>query len=213
MANNNETIADIVANMREKSAEYDRLCREHQDFKEQILLRDWWHNNVVTFRTIADRLEAAYKRERAKIEADALDVGGILGAAHRRELSKNMSKNGADFGQLGDTAKLREALAPFPPLCEWLVENAAKLGIGDMVPRLRERCDNARAALSAPARNCEKYTTVDEAMYDYADEALIEEWNALKAGKDRDMLAEELFVFTKWLFAPATEKEGGKDAD
>ena len=30
--------------------------------------------------------------------------------AHIRELSKNVSKNGADFGQLGDAAKLREAL-------------------------------------------------------------------------------------------------------
>jgi hypothetical protein len=58
-------------------------------------------------------------------------------------------------------------------------------------------------------RNCDRYATVDEAMDDFADKALIEEWNALKAGKDRDMLAEELFVFTRWLFAPATEQEGG----
>lgn len=34
-----------------------------------------------------------------------------LEAAHKRELSKNMSKNGADFGQLGDAAKLREAIS------------------------------------------------------------------------------------------------------
>lgn len=69
-----------------------------------------------------------------------------------------------------------------------------------------EKC---RKALAAPPRNCDRYATVDEAMDDFADEALIEEWNALKAGKDRDMLAVELFVFTKWLFATATEQEGG----
>jgi hypothetical protein len=62
-----------------------------------------------------------------------------------------------------------------------------------------------------PRRNCDRYATVDEAMDDFADKALIEEWNALKAGKDRDMLAVELFVFTKWLYAPATEQEGESD--
>ena len=64
----NETRADIVAGLRAKAAEYDRLCREHQDFSEKVLMRDWWHNNVVTFRTIADRIEAAAKREAEKIE-------------------------------------------------------------------------------------------------------------------------------------------------
>lgn len=78
---------------------------------------------------------------------------------------------------------------------------------------LRKWIDEAMSALAAPPRNCDRYATVDEAMDDFADEALIEQWNALKAGKDRDMLAEELFVFTKWLFAPATEQEGGNDGN
>lgn len=34
-----------------------------------------------------------------------------LEAARNRELSKNASKKGADFGQLGDVAKLREAIS------------------------------------------------------------------------------------------------------
>ena len=88
---NNETIADIIAWLR-KPIE-----------GENAYLTAWRDE-------IADRLEAAIKRERAKIEADALEVGGILEAAHKRELSKDVSKNGADFGQLGDVAKLREAL-------------------------------------------------------------------------------------------------------
>ena len=51
---------------------------------------------------------------------------------------------------------LREALAPFPSLCEWLVENAAKLGIPDMVAKLRERGDKARAALASTEEGGDK---------------------------------------------------------
>ena len=94
MASEQETVADIVANMREKSAEYDRLCREHQDFKEQVLMRDWWHNNVVTFRTIADRLEAARRREAEKIERivrDAVvDYNGMYTCAPNDETEREV---------------------------------------------------------------------------------------------------------------------------
>lgn len=58
--------------------------------------------------------------------------------------------------------KMREALAPFPSLCEWLIENAAKIGISDMVPKLRERCDQARVALAEPRRNCDVGTAEEQ---------------------------------------------------
>lgn len=45
------------------------------------------------------------------LESDICMLADRLEAALERELSKNTSKNGADFGQLGDAAKLREALA------------------------------------------------------------------------------------------------------
>lgn len=106
MANTQETIADIIAEMR-GMGNYQRYSGDHA-------------------RVLANRLDAAYKRER------------------------------------GDCAKLREALAPFPSLCEWLVENAAKLGIPDMVAKLRERGDKARAALSAPSRNCDVGTAEEQ---------------------------------------------------
>lgn len=174
--------------------------------------------------------------------------------AHIRELSKNVSKNGADFGQLGNAAKLREALKKIDKIV-WdkkrhtkeeteahriatevltAVHSTSPEPIGGDCAKLREAViglrdrismfyknewipydeweganDDANSALAAPARNCDRYATVDEAMEYFADEALIEEWNALRAGKDRDMLAVELFVFTKWLFSPATEQEGG----
>ena len=146
MADTHETIADLVAEIRALS----------NPISDGII--------AINGKIIADRLEAANKRER------------------------------------GDCAKLREALDE--------IRVAAMSDYEWDADYLIEKCN---AALAAPPRNCERYATVDEAMDDFADEALIEQWNALKAGKDRDMLAEELFVFTRWLFAPATEKEGGND--
>ena len=59
MADTHETTADIIAEMR------GIRIREFQDY--------------------ADRLKAAWKRARAKIEADALEVGGMVEAERKRE--------------------------------------------------------------------------------------------------------------------------------
>ena len=48
--------------------------------------------------------------ENAYLTAWRDEISDRLEAAHKRELSKNVSKNGADFGQLGNAAKLREAV-------------------------------------------------------------------------------------------------------
>ena len=151
-----ETIADIIAEMRALS----------NPISDGIIAIDG--------RSIADRLEAAHKRER------------------------------------GNCAKFREACANIVDYVQSAMCHATDAHVLDYLTQVEMW---AKAALASPPRNCEKYTTVDEAMHDFADEALIEEWNALKAGKDRDMLAEELFLFAKWLFAPATEKEGGDDGN
>lgn len=93
------------------------------------------------FNTVFDRLEAAIKRERAKIEADALEVCGIVEAARKREL--------------GDAAAMREAL----------------MQIYDRVNSLDEDCgvdpveirDIARAALAEPVKNCDVGTAEEQA--------------------------------------------------
>lgn len=108
-----------------------------------------------------------------------------LDAAHKREH--------------GDCAKLREALAPFPSLCDWLVVNASKIGISDMVAKLRERGDKARAALAAPPRNCDKYPTFNDAIRALADK---------RGWHDEKWDSERYCILASWLFAPATEKEG-----
>ena len=79
-------------------------------------------------------------------------------AAHKRELSKNASKNRADFGQLGDAAKLREALSEILSYIEsfhkYIIpgkreKTTALFAVADTIR------NNARAALAAPPRNCD----------------------------------------------------------
>lgn len=85
MAETQETSADIIKKMR----------------RDGIV-----HNSIPTryLNAYADRLEAALKREKAAIEANALAVGGIVGAAHA-----TAEKSSA----VCDAAKLREALLAF----------------------------------------------------------------------------------------------------
>lgn len=81
MSERQETVDDIIAEMRFHGQQ--NIDAEKDKPEYGILTAE----GRITL-SYADRLEAALKRE----------------------LSKNASKNGADFGQLGDVAKLREAL-------------------------------------------------------------------------------------------------------
>ena len=175
----NETTADLIAWL--------RMPREG----ENAYLTEWRNE-------IADRLEAANKRERAKIEADALEVGGIVEAAHRRELSKNVSKNGVDFGQLGDAAKLREALDELVANIEM---RSSTFGLNVMVDT--KTYLDAKTALAAPPRNCDRFASAEEAWDAY------DEWVESYRAKGET----EPFNEFGWLFAPATEKEGGNDGN
>jgi hypothetical protein len=134
----NETIADIIAEMR-GMGNYQRYSGDHA-------------------RVLADRLEAAHRRER------------------------------------GDCAKLREALKAIGGLCTGLMPTW-----DGAIGRIK---DIAEAALSAPPRNCDRFATVDEARKAH------EEYRG-----DYIMRASNIFdfpmEFEAWLFAPATEKEGG----
>lgn len=120
----NETIADIIAEKRRQADKIERVCAEKM--KHSKMVSDCARELVADIRREADRLEAAHRRERAKIEADALTVGGIVEAERKRER--------------GDCAKLREAL-------EHLLH-------GEYRDRC-EVTNIAHAALSAPPRNCD----------------------------------------------------------
>lgn len=196
MADTHETIADIIAEMRRRIA---------------VKMSDAWYTQE-EWRKLCDRLEAAWKREKAAIEADALAVGGIVGASHMRELSKNVSKNGADFGQLGDAAKLREALEYMFILIDGrhlVLECKTTEEISGVQGKLAE----ARAALAAPPRNCDRFETAEEvdAAYRRFCEREIAKipMDAVDYSRERAKIPTK----DKWLFAPTTEKEGGNDAD
>lgn len=171
----NETITDVIAEMR------GIRVREFQDY--------------------AERFEAAIKRERAKIEADALAVGGMVEAERKCKLSKDASKNVADFGQLGDAAKLREALKR-----AWLFVSATRESFAFVHEGRIERdklCDDIDAALSAPPRNCERFQTVKQAKEAYCAEVRrVYIWD----GCETERLVD-------WLLAPAMEQKGDNDGN
>ena len=165
--NEQETITDIVKKIRaeadyiEETARgslkagenYDGIAYTESDLESALDL-------VESKRKEADRLEAAYKRER------------------------------------GDCAKLREAV------CEILsyIESFHKYitpGKGKKLTALFAVADtirnNARAALAAPPRNCDVYNNESCRMaYHLHGDGLM-----------------TMQAFADWLFAPATEQEGG----
>ena len=108
----------------------------------------------------------------------------------------------ANKRERGDCAKLREAV------CEILsyIESFHKYitpGKGKKLTALFAVADtirnNARAALAAPPRNCDRFASAEEAWDAY------DEW----VDSYRAQGKTEPFNEFGWLFAPATEKEGG----
>lgn len=116
--NKQETIVDIIAEMRSGLLSATVECENCGDEQEQRF----------TFNGLADRLEAA----------------------HKRELSKICPKTGGDFGQLGNAAKLREAV----------------LALKELDFNKEEDCyDFYRiidAALAEPPRNCDVGTAEEQ---------------------------------------------------
>lgn len=93
MGETQETTADIIAEKRRRADEIERDCAEKMR-RGEMTSDQYARELVADIRREADRLEAAYKRDKAAIEADALAAGGIVEAARRR----------------GDCTKLRDAL-------------------------------------------------------------------------------------------------------
>lgn len=159
--NDRETVADIVAQMRGRG-EDGRMDRR--------LWLDY-----------AARIEAAWNRERAKVEADALEAGGIVEAARTAEKSS----------AVGNAAAMREALVKIRDKC--VIYNN---DIGEEIDAL---CGNA---LSSPARNCDSPLVVDGPANRNADRA----WLAFKRhNPDAYFDVSGLLRCIDWLFAPAAK--------
>ena len=145
--NEQETITDIIKKIRAEADFIEETARGSFKAGEAM--------GGIAF-TESDLESALDLAETKRKEADRLE------AALKREMSKNVSKNGADFGQLGNAAKLREALDDTVGLLEGILE-AFKQGTGGVYTSdVSEAIDKARAALAAPARNCDVGTAEEQ---------------------------------------------------
>ena len=173
-------VADaVIAEMRDEAARADT---------EQYYTLD---DAAESMREYANRLEAALKRERA---AHTCECGEIAALAIK-EAQK----------PVGNAAAMREA---FKGLDEEMTfcERNVELRIGLALEGLREHCRIVRqilnAALSAPARNCDLYSCVEDSWTDYK-QFCTQKGDALYF----DMV--HFWPFAKWLLASAAEKGAG----
>ena len=179
MANDTETRADIVAEMRER-AEAMEIHGTTRGVKRTVL-------------EFADRLEAAWKREKAEAEAGALAVGGIVEAARQKPVGnaaahamtldeaiahaedvagkcdtscKREHRQLADWLKelrdvkrtpVGNAAALREALE----LCYRIIHCAMVTGLINR-DDANKAMDAYHSALSAPPRNCDVGTSKEQ---------------------------------------------------
>ena len=133
MSNTNETLADILREMRTYFQRQKRNGNpEHRPWRQ--VLSDW-----------ADRIEAAAVRERVEREFAHKKVEEALSdeIAIRDEKIRQSAP--------GNAAAMREALEAFQGWYEEVrsyVYHSVKLATA---------VDKMRAALSAPARNCDRY--------------------------------------------------------
>ena len=125
-----ETIADIVAAMRNEGHAGDESCLEWVGAK---------------IRGYADRIEAAAKRER-EAGAEAAQICGEIGEMIGREATREKSS------RVGNAAKMSEAcanIAEYARAATCHTENSIFLGY------LYQIEEWAESALAAPPRNCD----------------------------------------------------------
>ena len=136
---NRKTLADIVAMVRRAAQYY-----EGEAEKSEGPLRESFELSAANYRTIANLVEAAWKREKAEIEADALAVGGIVESARHRP---------------GNAAAMREALES----CLDFIMRLDRAFNPFMQNLLEDAIAKANTALSAPPRNCDVGTAEEQA--------------------------------------------------
>ena len=173
----------------------DAILAEMRDFAKPLRVGGDLCNIVALPATIsiwADRIERAHKQERAQWRGEtdaAKEARNRIACRMRYEFA---AKCRACKAEPGNAAAMREALEAFVESVEWLCD-------GDESGRLKRQfgvlLSDARAAIAAPARNCDRFATEDEAREAY--------W----AYREPLEFNNKPFVaITEWLFAPA---EGG----
>ena len=135
---------------------------------------------IEQIRTLDDRIEAAAKRERDEIEANALAVGGVV------EASRNKPS--------GNAAALREALVG---LIDGICFHCDLSGDCKGAPC--EKMQKAKAALAKPPRNCNLYGGDYKMLH-----TKWSEWTASPSGRNPNNTMK--MTFSEWLLALANEK-------
>jgi hypothetical protein len=175
MSDKTETLSAILAEMRGNEFDDPQIDADGI-VGARRLARDW-----------ADRIEAAYKREHAEWHAEtdaAKEERNRIACRMRYEFA---AKCRACKAEPGNAAAMREALTAFAGyLTQKRIDEVwAKTTLPE--PGLDRLVEQARRALAAPARNCDRFATAEEAY------AAWQKHNSLTAICD-------------WLFATA---EGG----
>lgn len=134
-----ETLADIVAELRALSK-----CDEYSVQAKYAELQPTVCGKPILlyFAEIADRIEAAAKREKAETETDALAVGGVVEAARHTP---------------GNAAALRDAVIKALTLlnvCDW-PPGVSLDGVGEVIREID-------SVLDKPPRNCDVGTAHEQ---------------------------------------------------
>lgn len=176
MADTNKEIAAILAEMR---------C-------DNQLANSLTASQLSAFLRYADRIEAAVKREIAQWRGEtnaAKEERNRIACKMRYEFA---AKCRACKSAHGNAAAMREALK----------ESTALLAVvrGDeYAENITRQIDRNTDVLSAPARNCDRYATLDEARKAFQEArghkvlADVELWDSM----------DEAGALVRWLFAPA----------
>jgi hypothetical protein len=142
--------------------------------------------------------------------AHADEVAGDCGTACKREhkqladwLRELKSRRSADPG---DSAKLREALISFVAYSDLVCQMGIFTRAG-----LIAITATARAALSAPPRNCDRFADETDAQIAFLNEVWlisVTKETALERDKFDNWTDEMRSRYAKWLLATATEQKG-----
>jgi len=194
---NNETLADIIDEMRTRAS--------RREISPEVY-------------GLADRIEAAAARERIQREkvsfrcGDCARFGGDCDAGDSDGNEDRVACEKFVRRALvpGNAASMRAALEAMLEECCNLCDVPNQMSESGHTCSWRNRwsgcqskaIDKARAALSAPPRNCDRFKAADEARMAFWDthETI---WDAFKNRGGTELFYEVL----DWLFAPAEGKE------
>lgn len=222
MSTENETVADIVASLRDGSIYDENGCFDSKE--------------------IADRIEAAWKRERDELvysfdptkawcskapDSSAYAIEGMKGFEEwkrNKEPSTSPIREEGDSGNpeclkkdngdivpqrksFGNAAAMREALENIEKFADdgWY-DSYTKAGALDRI------VDLARSAISAPPRNCDRFVDELDAQLAFLNEVWlisVDRETMLDRDKYENWSDEMRTAYGRWLFANA--KEVGSD--